>query len=598
MTWKVIRNSSKMFILIVKEHPFIALCWVLIPLIFGFLTYPIYDSRKELINFTSQNIDIATSFERFLFGIYPTLLVLLIATITQYLLLLTMRLYEQKLNNKADLLIKNKIWEKVFSLNFQFLENNSLQNKLERSKNFLGEQFLSFISSQTEVIRLLITLLALYSIITEINYLITIIILLSSIPSLIIKVKTEIEVKKHDRKATINGRKANYISSILSSPEPAKEVRIFGFAPFLMPKWKENLDTYLFTRGELRRSEIKVGLMIGVINIVAFSISLFIFIITTENFTESIGSLTITVWAIVAIQRIIFELIFHLQNFTTSSLNAEDLLDFLETNDLSKSQKALADVNWIESIEFKNVCFKYPNSSTNVLQNINLKLRKGEKVAIVGENGSGKSTMMKLILGLYEPTSGEILINNINLKKINIQSLYENTSTVLQNFTKFPLSFKENIELGAIRKGEHVDQEKLSKFIEKVNLTTVIETSPQGWETILGSYKDSSFDLSGGQWSVFALARTIFKKTDLVILDELSSALDPITEVEIFNQYKKLLNEELVLIISHRLGWARYADRILVMKNGEIIETGNHTKLMEDKKEYFSMFSAQSSWYK
>ncbi|MED0823849.1 MULTISPECIES: ABC transporter ATP-binding protein [Bacillus cereus group] len=600
MMWKVTRNSFKIFTLIFRQHPIITLSWLVIPIMCGLLTYPVYSSRKDLITFTAQFLDMDSSFNSFVTGIYPTLLIIFIAGISQYVLLLVMNVHGIALKNKADVIIKTQIWKKVFSMKYSLLENKQVQDKLKRGTDFVGEQLLNFISSQTETIRILITLLSLFGIIFTINYWIAIILIVAAAPALLIKIRTEIAVKKLDRNTTTSGRKANYISSILTLPESAKEVRIFKYAPFLIKQWGEYLNQSLFARGELRRNEIKIGFIVGIINIIAFSVSLFLLVHNISYTASNIGNITITIWAIAAIQRMMFQIITPIQNFAISSLNAQDLVEFLEVEDTySKSdvENNFVNIEGIQCIEFKNVSFRYSEGKTNILNNVNFTLNKGEKVAIVGENGSGKTTLVKLALGIYKPTSGEILINNIPLHNINLESIYQNASVVLQNFTKFPLSFKENIEVGSARGQENINLKRLNEFINEIGFADIIDNSPKGWDTILGNYGENSFDLSGGQWSLFALARTIIKKTDLVILDEISSSLDPLAEIEIFNNYNKLLSDELVLLISHRLGWARYADRILVMKEGNLVESGNHEELLRKKKEYYSLYSTQSSWY-
>ncbi len=247
-------------------------------------------------------------------------------------------------------------------------------------------------------------------------------------------------------------------------------------------------------------------------------------------------------------------------------------------------------------IEFKNVAFHYPNTERNILQNFNMKIESGEKVALVGENGAGKTTIIKLILRFYDATEGEILINGVNIKDINLDKWYELLGALFQDFVKYQFTLKENIFFGDLTKGE--DMELLKKAIQKSGTDGYIDDLPAGANQVLGKMFETGIDLSGGQWQKLALARAFFRDAPILILDEPTSAIDAKAEYEIFEKVQKLQKDKTVIIISHRFSTVRNADRVLVLDNGKIIEEGNHKQLLAKKGMYAELFNLQAQGYK
>lgn len=269
----------------------------------------------------------------------------------------------------------------------------------------------------------------------------------------------------------------------------------------------------------------------------------------------------------------------------------EDLFDFFAIKPEERDENEFTGIK--DSLELKNVSFRYPNTDEDALNGINLTIRKGEKIALIGENGSGKTTLSKLMLGLYPPSAGEITLDGEDLKAYNLKSFYEHFSMVSQDFVKYALLLRENVALGDIAKIN--EDEPITTTIERASAEEVLERTG-GLDGMLGREFEGT-ELSGGQWQKLAIARGLFKDYDFIVLDEPTSALDPIVETDIFKKFLDAMDNKTALIISHRVGLCRLADRIVVLKDGEICEVGSHDELMAKQGHYYELFTSQQMWY-
>lgn len=246
-------------------------------------------------------------------------------------------------------------------------------------------------------------------------------------------------------------------------------------------------------------------------------------------------------------------------------------------------------------ISFKNVSFKYPGQENYVLKNINIDIKSGTKVSVVGENGSGKTTFIKLLCRLYDPTEGEIYCNNVNIKDIDYDAYMDIFSAVFQDFKLFSFSIKDNIVLD---NKNNISDETIAKLLYEVGLDNKINSLPNGINTsIYKEFDGNGFEPSGGEGQKIAIARAIAKNSKIIVLDEPLSALDPKAEHEIYKQFNSLVNSKTAIYISHRMSSAKMCDVIAVFQNGKIVEYGTHTELMDYDKQYAQMFNLQAQHY-
>lgn len=270
------------------------------------------------------------------------------------------------------------------------------------------------------------------------------------------------------------------------------------------------------------------------------------------------------------------------------SLYAKNLIDFLNLKKSNTTLKETNIFNNIESIEFKKVSFSYPSQNKIVLNDLSFKIKKGESIAIVGKNGSGKSTIIKLICGFYKNYSGEILLNGVELKKIHSDNIKKLISVVFQDYNQYQFTIHENIGYGDINNINNMD--KIIDSAKKAKVNEFIETLKDGYNQQVGNWFENGVQLSGGEWQKLALARSFMKKSDVYILDEPTAALDPISEYNFFDSFIKESKSKISIIITHRFSNAKIADKILVIDKGKLICEGNHKMLFKTNDLYREMY--------
>ena len=249
-----------------------------------------------------------------------------------------------------------------------------------------------------------------------------------------------------------------------------------------------------------------------------------------------------------------------------------------------------------EGFEFRNVSFRYPGSSRLVLNGLNFHLRPGERVALIGENGEGKTTIVKLLTRLYDPAEGEILLDGIDLREYDLEDLYREIGVIFQDFMRYEMTARENIAVGRIERMNDMDM--LRQSAQKSMAVDVLGKLPRGFEQMLGRRFDGGVDLSGGEWQKVALARAYLRDAQVLILDEPTSALDARSEYEVFKRFAELTAGKMALFISHRFSTVRMADRIVVLEKGRIAEEGDHDALTSLGGRYAEMFELQAASYR
>jgi len=275
-----------------------------------------------------------------------------------------------------------------------------------------------------------------------------------------------------------------------------------------------------------------------------------------------------------------------------------DLLDFFAMKaTVSSKPGALPVPRPIrEGFEFRNVSFIYPGHERLVLSDVSFELKRGERLALVGENGQGKTTIVKLLTRLYDPAAGQILLDGIDLREYDLEDLWKEIGVIFQDFMRYDLTAAENIAIGKIEEREN--SFRLRSAAQKSLAEQVIRKLPKSYEQVLGRRFEGGVDLSGGEWQKIALARAYLREAQLLILDEPTAALDAKSEYEVFQRFAELTQGKMALLISHRFSTVKMADRIVVLENGQIAEQGDHQQLLQRGGRYAEMFELQAASYR
>jgi ATP-binding cassette, subfamily B, bacterial len=393
-------------------------------------------------------------------------------------------------------------------------------------------------------------------------------------------------------------RQLDYLRILGGSKEAAKELKLFGLRDFLRERFTRLSDQIYGENVALSRRKLLAGCLLSVVGIMGYYSAYVIVIWRTIAGALSIGTLTFLAGAIQQASSNIQELFSTLAGIADQALFLTDLLAFFEMRPAVRSKAGALPVPKpiMRGVEFRNVSFCYPGSSRLVLDRMNFQLRPGERVALIGENGQGKTTIVKLITRLYDPSKGQILLDGVDLREYDLEDLHREMGVIFQDFTRYEMTARENIAVGRIE--ELGNSELLQAAARKSMADHVIGLLPRRYEQMLGRRFDHGVDLSGGEWQKVALARAYLRDAQILILDEPTAALDARSEFEVFRRFSELTTGKMALFISHRFSTVRMADRIVVLDNGKIAEDGSHDELTGLGGRYAEMFEMQASSYR
>ncbi|EKE05472.1 MAG: hypothetical protein ACD_19C00277G0006 [uncultured bacterium] len=390
-----------------------------------------------------------------------------------------------------------------------------------------------------------------------------------------------------------------YIRTTFSSPSTSKEVAIFNNGKILIEKFKLSHKLYFREFSKVYSKTLFIIIISGIIQIVAFAITQALNLAAVFAGKLAIGQFTLFFQQTLNLAKSAEGVLDQYSSMNMRSKYIDQYFELLEYPNslvLSDNPISIPKTPNPPVLEFKNVSFRYPESKRYILKDFNLTIGSGEKVALVGENGAGKSTLIKLILRFYDPTSGEILLNGVNIKDVDLNKWYSQIGALFQDFIKYQFTFKENVIFGDVSKRN--DLAAIKNAIQKAGADSYLKDLPNGIDQIVGKTFESGVDLSGGQWQKLALARAFFRDAPILILDEPTSAIDAKAEFEIFEKVGELQKDKSVIIISHRFSTVRNADRILVLEGGKIVEEGSHKELMKKSGLYAELFELQAQGYK
>ena len=393
-------------------------------------------------------------------------------------------------------------------------------------------------------------------------------------------------------------RQMDYLRQVGGSKEAAKELKLFNLSRYLTERFSSLSKTIYEQNVALNRRRLLWGGVLAIVGQLGYYGAYGYSIWRTVQGRYTVGDLTLITTAIMQAMANIQQAFSTASGVADQALFLTDLLAFFEMKPRveSKENGLPAPKPIVRGFEFRNVSFAYPGAERRILSNFNFYLRPGESVALIGENGQGKTTIVKLITRLYDPTEGEILLDGVDLREYDLADLHAEIGVIFQDFMRYEMTARENIAVGRIEV-PHAPQE-IEYAAEKSLAAGVIAKLEGGYDQMLGRRFEGGVDLSGGEWQKLALARAYLRDAQLLILDEPTAALDARSEMEVFQRFAELTEGKMALLISHRFSTVRMADRIVVLEGGHLVEEGNHAQLMALGGRYAAMFEMQAASYR
>jgi ATP-binding cassette, subfamily B, bacterial len=490
------------------------------------------------------------------------------------------------------------IHDKSIEADLEYYENAEYHDALQRAQQEAPYRPPQILNRLAEIGRNGISLVAMIGLLLMLHWSIIGVLFVAAIPTVLVRIRYSRVMYRWQRRRTELERQSSYLGWMITGDMFAKEIRLFDLGSFFSKQ-------YLQIRKQLYQEKLTISIGRSLAFFLAQSVAgILIFVIFAYIIYQTIqgvlllGDLVLYFQALQRGQTNLKSLLTSVSGLYEDNLFLANLYEFLDLKPkiVESANPKLIPQPIQKGIVFENVSFNYSESSREALKNINLIVKPGETIALVGENGSGKTTLIKLLCRLYDPTSGVIAIDGINIRDFKIADLRREIGVIFQDYAQYHFTAEENIRLGNINilPGD----QQIAAAACRSGADEVIQRLPQKYETILGKLFETGEELSIGQWQKVALARAFLRDSQVIVLDEPTSAMDPKAEYEVFSKFRELIKNQAAILITHRLSTVRMADRIYVMDQGAIVENGTHRELMQKQGKYAYLFETQAQNYR
>ncbi len=493
--------------------------------------------------------------------------------------------------------VNEMILEKALTLELTHFEDSEFYDKLTRARREASTRPLSLVMRSFGLVQNGIALTSYGTLLWQFSPWAVLVLVIAGLPAFVAEAKFSGDAFRLFRWRSPETRMQMYLETVLAREDHAKEVKLFGLGPLLLQRYRAIFQKLFKEDRALTIRRDTWGFFLGLVSTVAFYSAYAWIAVSAVRGQITLGQMTMYVLLFRQGQAAVSASLTAISGMYEDNLYLSTLYDYLDTPVEATAGTVTIGPNPADGVRFEAVSFVYPGASEPAVRDVSFHLPPGRSLALVGENGSGKTTLIKLLTRLYAPTSGRILLDGVDLAEWSPTALRRRVAVIFQDFARYQLKVGENIGAGDV---EHFEDE--ARWREAAELATAapfVKELPAGYQTQLGKWFRDGRELSGGQWQKIALARAFIREgADILVLDEPTAAMDARAEAEIFEQFRELAQDRMVILISHRFSTVRRADEILVIQGGRILESGSHEALMQLDGHYAHLFSLQAKGYR
>ncbi|MFN3265463.1 MAG: ABC transporter ATP-binding protein [Deinococcales bacterium] len=487
--------------------------------------------------------------------------------------------------------ITRKILQKSANLEVEQFENAKTYDALKNAYNEVGFRPIGVATQVLGLLQAVITLTSIGVLLAQLGWLVLLLTLVATLPGVLVSNRFGAESYRMVRRRTPDARVQNYLGALLTSDQLVKEVRLFSFEPYLLQRWQEYYQKFRVQLVPLITRRSAWSFAASLLSSLLIGVATFSVLVRASEGRITVGDFAMFVGGLGQVQGQFSNLLSGVSGIYQNLLYMRNLFEFLEL-----PQRDLdAGLVWnepIQSIEFEHVAFRYPLTERDVLKDISFKVSRGQALALVGENGAGKTTIVKLLTRLFEPTSGRILLNGKDAAHYSPRSVQQQMSIVFQDYGQYQMTARENVALGQL--SAISDDAAVQRAGEQSGANEFVQDLPNGYDTMLGRMFEGGRQLSGGQWQRLALSRLYFRQASVLVFDEPTAALDAQAEFNTIEALREQSKDRITVLISHRFSTVRLADQIVVLEHGLVQESGSHAVLLEQGGIYAALFRLQA----
>jgi ATP-binding cassette subfamily B protein/ATP-binding cassette subfamily C protein len=516
-------------------------------------------------------------------------------TVAGRVLALLRELMRARLGNRVN----EAILEKALTLELRHFEDADVYDKMQNARREASARPLSLVSQALAIAQNAVTLGALSLLLWRLSAWSVLVIVAASIPSFLAEARLSAESFRVNSWRAPEGRRLNYLEWILTRDAHVKEVKLFDLGPLVLGRYRALFRKFYEEDRRLAVRRMAYGLLFGLVAVAAFY-GMYVLVAARAARTEiTLGDMTLYLMVFRQGQGAIQNVLWAVSGLYEDALYMSNLFAYLSIPTGAEAPRRLPPAAPPRgrplAIEFRGVSFRYPGQERWALRDLSLSLAPGEKLGLVGENGAGKSTLVKLLLRLYDPTEGAILYGGVDLRDMDASDLRSRMGAVFQDFVRYQFTAAENVGLG---NPAHVeDRPLIEEAVRRGGALAVVESLPQGLDTVLGGWFESGHEISAGQWQKLAIARAFMREAEVLVLDEPTASIDAEGEHDLFQRFQSLAADRTAIVISHRFSTVRIADHIAVLHGGRLEELGTHRELLARGGRYAHLFRLQAEGY-